>query len=1242
MADPTYHFLSHVRSGFATAIAQPDSFGSAQPALATASVGVTVSGVAQPVLHQAAVRGPGDVIGLSASQVVRTDPIDGAVGTEPNYFAQIEFDRPDLPWLFTPAAAVGERLRPWIVLVVLDAEGPDASAVRPGSPLPVLSVSSAAAASLPDLSTSYLWAHAQVILPAGAALADAFRDGADPRLTVSRLLCPRHLSPNRWYIAAVVPAFDVGRRAGLGQPVAPADEQKLDPAWQAGVKVDLPVYHSWRFRTGEDADFERLARQLKGRPLPEGVGTRPLDVSRPGAGLPALPAPADVRDAAAITWLDGALRPIDSDSLPVREPTAAATFQASLTVLLDRPADLVLAGNADPIVAPPIYGDKHALVVKVDAATAPPWIGELNLDPRTRVAAGLGTQVIQARQEDYVARAWRQLGDVLAANRLLRAAQFARSGSLRVHQRLATLDAASMLSLAYPAHQRLAGVLPGTATLSRDVLASRLPTIAVEPAFRRLARGSAAAGRAAGVKTLAPAVVERYAAQAFVAPVAGPDGSTGMRPAAEVLGAARSSELLASIGDAQPGTAGRLDTMLATLTNSLQVLPSGDELRAMTLRSDVGAVAVMASLGAVPAATISAVLTAAVTPMPTPPVVQPPVHAPPVVTPPIVLPPIVVRPPIVTPPVIRPTLPTPILRPMTQANGHLPAGLAGTPAAAGMAPLAAFATTAASASTSATATSATPTSQPASAIGTASATVQPALGAGPILVDRGSVVFQPPGATRPIDTGAVLRGGSVVVESDAVQKIVLNQAPAVQLDDARWATLQQGAAVPAIDRAADPAIDAGTRLDVFRRSAAGLTALAQVADGDLNAALVLDSQSAAIATSGAAATTLAGLATGQYTSLLPLVKGSVTAADDLAAAHEMVTAVASAMDRMVTVGDAPLAPAAPAFDLAAAKAGLMTRLDPGVTVSARLAGRLDIRAIVGVPRRDDLDPVMASPRFNDPMWQAVRDLGPGWLLPGLELVPPDTATLVRTNPAFVAAHMIGLNHEMMRELLWREYPTDQRGTAFRRFWGRRGAQPDDIGAVHAMTQGLAASLLAGDKGEAVLLLRSELLRRYPGSIVYVCQATKGSDGLPVLIDDPVTLPSFRGDLPPDVSFVGFPKTPDELRATDNPWWFVIAQPPSEPRFGLDDGSSTTPARPTSPNDLAWSHMSADGRPESPTPFAPADAPMLQGLTIDALAWGQHAAGQAHLTYQHPVRVAIRALDLLPPAAPALPAPGGPS
>ena len=1143
MADVGYHFLSWVRSGFAASIAQPDTFGSRQPALATAPVGVTVSGAATPIQHNAAVRGPGDVIGISPSQVVRTDPIDGAVGVEPNYFAQIEFDRPDLPWLFTPAAAVDQRLRPWIVLVVLDAEGPAACSVLPGSPLPVIKVSTDAATELPDLTSSHLWTHTQVIVPDGMSLDSTLAPEADPRLTISRLMCPRHLSPNRSYIAAVVPAFNVGRLAGLGLPVTPADEGQLQPAWTPGAAVDLPVYYSWRFRTGEDADFESLARKLVGRPLPLGVGTRPLDVSRPGAGLPALPPPVDTTDRQAITWLDGALRPIDSDTRPTRDATATQNFQTQLTVLLDQPANLVLSGHTDPVVAPPIYGGKHALAVTVDIGatteagkTVPPWIRELNLDPRIRVAAGLGTQVIQARQEDYAARAWRQLGDIVAANRLLRSAQFARTGSLRVHARLSKLDAPSLLGMSYPAHERLVGVTSDANTLARGVRSSRLPDVAVEPAFRRLTRGSTAVGRAAGVGTLAPAAVERFAAQVFSAPTAGPDGTTNMRPASEVLGTTRSVAVLGALGDAQPSDATRLDTMVSALNASQTAFVSGDALRSLALRSDVGSVAVAKSLGAVQASAVTAVLNAAAPAPAAPPPTSPPVS---------------------------PTLPgrpTLFIRPRAAEGtfAHIPTGLAGAATTVRISPII------------------TPVATP-------------------------------------------------VVTSVAVSPTVFQT-----IDPVRWTTLQQTAAVPVVMATADPISDPGARLNVLRSNPTALSALAQVVAGNVGAAQVLDQQTASLVTSGAALTTLTGLTSGHFVGVLPTVVPQVTGTDDLAAAREMVVAVAGAIDRMVSINDSPPPAAAPALDLARANTALLNRLDPNITVAARLKDRLDIKVITGVPRRDELDVVMACPQFNDPMWQALRQLDTQWLLPGLQLVPPDTATLVRTNPVFVAAHLIGLNHEIMRELLWREYPTDQRGTAFHRFWGRSGPLPDDIGAVHLFHDALKDTLLTGQTDEAVLLVRSELLRRYPGSIIYLSRGTATNDGQ-LQLDATPTLPTFRGDLPPDVTFVGFPVSPDDLRATTDPWWFVIAQPLTEPRFGLDDGPP--PSEPLTANNLTWGLMSPDSKPDTPTAFALGTPPLLNGKTIDGVHWGDNAAVQARLTYQHPVQVAIRAADLMPPKAP---------
>ena len=1175
MADATYHFLSFVRRGFAASITQPDTFGSGQPALATAPVGVSVSGVPQPP-HNAVVHGPGDVIGIVASQLVRTDPVDGAVGVEPNYFAHVEFDRPELPWLFTPAAAVGERLRPWIVLVVVDLEGPHACTLSNGSPLPRLHVPAEAAGQLPDLASSYLWAHAQVIAPYGQDTKQVVEKG-DPRLTVSRLMCPRHLDPFRWYLAAVVPAFDVGRLAGLGLDVRPEDELKLDPAWQPGGETTLPVYHSFRFRTGEDADFESLARRLEGRPLPAGVGTRPLDVSRPGAGQPSLPPPADIHDTSSIVWLDGALRPLDSDKLPHRDPGAEQSFRTSLTVLLDKPAEFIRNGVADPVVTPPIYGDKHALVVELGAGTPPPWISELNLDVRTRVAAGLGTQVVQSRQEDLVARAWRQLGDVLAANRILRLAQFARTASLRVHERLSSLDGGALLAVSAPAHDRVAGVAGSALTVAKTVRDSRLPDVAVETAFRRLARPTAVAARTAGMATLGDEVVTRFAADVFTAPVDGPDGVTVMRPATEVIGPARAAAVLAAVGEAEPDDPSRLDTALTTLAAHIQALPSGDEIRAAVPRSDIGAVSVVASLGAVPASAVSALLGAAAPPPAQPP---PPLPAPGGAHPP----PGGFHPP---PGGFHPAHGGP-LQPIAQPlTSHVPLGLTGP-------------------------------------ISTDIATA---------VAVRPVSVFQPPGADHDLGGGVVLHGGTVVIESDTVAHIAAGTSNVTRIDDDRWTQLKEMAAVPEAAASADPVTDPGTRLDAFRRDPGAITALAQVAAGNIDAAAALDNLAAGLVTSAAARSSFERLATGTFAVPLPHVAAEVTGPADLDGTKELVAAVAATFDRLVTIADAPASPAGPTLDLAAVRSGLLAKFDPEVTIAARVQFRLDVRTIRGVTPRDDLDPVMGCPQFLDPMWEALRELGRGWFLPGLELVPPDTATLVRTNPSFVASHLVGLNHEFMRELLWREYPTDLRGTAFKRFWGRTGAQPDDIGPVHLFGQSdLVHTLLVGGEGEAVLLLRSELLRRYPGSIVYLCRAKQVGEDL-MLDDGTIIVPTFRGDLPPDVSFVGFPIKPDDLRANGDPWWFVIAQPPSEPRFGLDDPSDEMPETPTSSDDLAWPHMSPDPANHAPAPFAISDPPTLQGRLVDGMTWGASAAVQAHLTYQHPVRVAIRAADLMPPKEP---------
>src|SRR6476619_3008754 len=64
----------------------------------------------------------------------------------------------------------------------------------------------------------------------------------------------------------------------------------------------------------------------------------------------------------------------------------------------------------------------------------------------------------------------------------------------------------------------------------------------------------------------------------------------------------------------------------------------------------------------------------------------------------------------------------------------------------------------------------------------------------------------------------------------------------------------------------------------------------------------------------------------------------------------------------------------------------------------------------------------------------------------------------------------------------------------------------------------------------VMLLRSDLLRRYPNAIIYVVPAIMQSGRRSPDIDpDKEVYPAFRGTMPPDIAFFGFDLTPDQVQ-----------------------------------------------------------------------------------------------------------------
>lgn len=477
-----YRFVPWVRLG--ASASATDTLGAGVPTHATIPAPLQVNG--QDVGVRARLHGPGDVVSIDTRMVVRTDPPHLASEFEPNYFPFVEFDRPDIPWLFTPATGTPTgRLRPWIVLVTVRRQRGVSITVDPASRRPVLSIESPASPrlELPDLAESWAWAHAQVVDPdTGAGLAELLR--ADSAQNLSRLVSPRRLQPDTSYVSCVVPAFEVGRLSGLGLPITPADDVELRPSWTGGgdapSSIDLPVLYHWEFSTGDAGDFESLALRLNPSPAPEGLGLRPLDVTGLGFDIPDL----------GTTSLGGALRPIDvTPRGPVRD-----RFADALRTVLDLPATRSDGGSVDPVVGPPVYGSRQAAQPSV--AGAGRWLAMLNLDPRLRAAAGLGSMVVQDQQEYLMAAAWDQLGGAATATRELRQPVFGQAVLGRVHARLATLDADSLLTLAGPVLARVR--MPATVgipaparvgmTVANQLGSTGTPATLMSAAFRKAVR----------------------------------------------------------------------------------------------------------------------------------------------------------------------------------------------------------------------------------------------------------------------------------------------------------------------------------------------------------------------------------------------------------------------------------------------------------------------------------------------------------------------------------------------------------------------------------------------------------------------------------------------------------------------------------------------------------------------------------------------------------------------------------
>ncbi len=505
MSFAEYKFFSWARKGIAANIAEKDTLGKSdgvQAERARVPVDITLNAsIAVPSKNFTLV-GPGDIIGIHADMIIRCEPRNGVSNFEPNYFPYVEFYDEDFPWRYTPASAAGTNdmsLRPWISLILLGEDEFEDTALQ--TPLRSIVVKNMAA--LQPADELHLWAHAHTNLKNDETNFEKYVESLavqvkeDPDGVYSRVMCPRKLDANKMYHAFLVPTFETGRLAALGQPITGIPAQKA--AWStAGSEIELPVYYRWSFRTGANFDFESLVKLIEPRVMDKRVGVRPMDCSKPGYfklnSSEEIPAPNPLS-----ILLEGA----------VKAPTAESTtiipneFQSSVAELVNLNRVQVEKLNEDPFVTIPFYGMYHAMrkdlskpgekVIPVFDPTSDIWYNDLNSDPRNRVPAGFGVKAVQDGQEKFMDQAWDQLSDVLEANRKSKLAQVMSSiMATSYNKNFKTLGEEKVLSVT---HNISSKIVATNLTIKKEISQSRLPEALFMTSTQKLMRVNSSVNR---------------------------------------------------------------------------------------------------------------------------------------------------------------------------------------------------------------------------------------------------------------------------------------------------------------------------------------------------------------------------------------------------------------------------------------------------------------------------------------------------------------------------------------------------------------------------------------------------------------------------------------------------------------------------------------------------------------------------------------------------------------------------
>lgn len=207
------------------------------------------------------------------------------------------------------------------------------------------------------------------------------------------------------------------------------------------------------------------------------------------------------------------------------------------------------------------------------------------------------------------------------------------------------------------------------------------------------------------------------------------------------------------------------------------------------------------------------------------------------------------------------------------------------------------------------------------------------------------------------------------------------------------------------------------------------------------------------------------------------------------------------------------------------------------------------RVLSTLPGITHIGPVEIEPELDLPLWSFLSDNSPDWMLPGAGDLEDGDVVALSTNPAFVESLLVGANHQTTAELRWRNVPLTTRWSPLRKFWQRSGGECDVLPIKtwpDASALGSKDLVPYGRDAEAVVVFKTSLFKRYPATVVYL-HPSKNDWDAPEPGDDLEAgkiLPTFTGTIGKDITFFGFPVTPDKLKTH----WVVLEEPPAGYRF----------------------------------------------------------------------------------------------